>query len=116
MTVISSQKFRDEEIIESKIEALEEMGATKVVIPVVNAYTQDFDGNNLFIVIDHHHTMTAALKLKLEIEFEEVEDIISGSITVANKDGETVMREHYMDSPYYYVDVDCENGIGADVF
>ena len=41
MTVISSQRFRDEEIVERKVEELKDSNTTIIKIPVVNAYIQD---------------------------------------------------------------------------
>ena len=111
MIIVSSQKFRDEDIVNEKIEQLKADGVTFVIIPVVNTFMDD-----MYIVVDKHHTMTAAYKLGLEIRFEEVEDELSYYADIENKNSDGIFEAHYMDSPYYYIDSDCENIIGSDVF
>lgn len=116
MTIISSQRFRDNDIVTEKMEQIEADNAKYVVVPVVNAHGKDFDENDLYIVVDHHHLMTAAQKLGIEIRYEEVEDDLSyyQDIEDGNMDG--ILEAHKMDSTYYYVDADCEDMIGSDVF
>lgn len=116
MTIMSSQKYRDDDIIEEKIEELTAANATSVEIPVVNAYMKDLDDNDLYIVVDHHHTLSAAIALGIEINFVEVEDEATYYEDLENQNGEAVCESHYMDSPWYYIDLDEDYGIGADVW
>ena len=116
MTIISSQKYRDYEIVEAKKEMLEASNTEFVIIPVVNAHGKDFDDNDLYIIVDHHHTMTAAHELGIEIRFEEVEDTISYYQDIENDNMDGILEAHKMDSSYYYIDADCEDMIGSDVF
>ena len=118
MTIVSSQKYRNWDIIEDKIEELQASGADAVTIPVVNAYTKDEDGDDLYIIIDNHHLMVAAHTLGLDIEFEEVADEMSGTEEIRNHDGEAIMENWYQDSPYYYIDFDedSDDMIGRDVW
>ncbi len=111
MTIISSQRFRDWNIIMEKMEELEASGVTFVSIPVVNAFLDD-----MFIVVDHHHLMTAARELGIEIRFEEVDDEMSYYKDIEDHNTDGILEAHRMDAAYYYVDADCEEMIGADVF
>lgn len=112
MKVMSSQHFRDCEIINDKIEELQESGTTKIIIPVINAHVEDLEGNTMFIAIDKHHTMSAAIELGIEIEFEEVEDPICSD----GYSGEEICRAWYMDGDWYYIDTEEEDGIGELVW
>lgn len=111
MTIISSQRFRDWNIIAEKMEQLEAEGAEFVTVPVVNAFMDD-----MFIVVDHHHLMTAARELDIEIRFEEVTDEMSYYKDIEDHNTDGILDAHRMDGTYYYVDADCEEMIGTDVF
>ena len=115
-TVISSQRFRDDDIIEEKMEELKANGTAKVIAPVVKAYMQDDDGNDLYILTDKHHTISAAIALGIEVEFEEVEDDLSYYKDIEEQNGEAICEAHYMDSNWYYIDIDEENAQGNDVW
>ena len=116
MTVISSQRFRDEEIVENKVEELKNSNTTTITIPVVNAYIQDLEGNDLYIMIDNHHTFEAAKTLGIEIEFKEVEDETSYYKDIEDKNGEAICEAHYMDSNWYYIQHEDEDMNGVDVW
>ena len=116
MTIISSQRFRDDEIIEQKIEELKENGTTKVTAPVIRSYMKDDNGNDLYILVDKHHTISAAIALGIEIEFEEVDDDISYYQDIEDQNGEAICEAHWMDSNWYYIDTDEENAQGVDVW
>ena len=116
MTVISSQRFRDDDIIEAKMEELQSTGTTKVIAPVVRAYMQDDEGNDLYILTDRHHTISAAIALGIEIEFVEVEDDMSYYKDIEEQNGEAICEAHYMDSNWYYIDTDEENAQGVDIW
>ena len=114
--IMSSQKFRDYEVIEDKIEELRNNGADKIVVPIINSYTQDLEGNNMFIVTDKHHTLSAAIELGIEVEFAEVEDELSSNEDIENNNGEAICREYYMGDEWYYIDITEENAIGENVW
>lgn len=116
MTIISSQRFRDDEIIEMKIEELKNSDTTEIIIPVINAYTKDLDGNDLYIMVDHHHTFDAANLLGIAVKFEEVEDEISYYKDIEDKNGEAICAAHYMDSNWYYIQHEDEDMNGVDVW
>lgn len=116
MTVISSQRFRDEEIVERKIEELKDSNTTIIKVPVVNAYIQDLEGNDLYIMIDHHHTHEAAKTLGIEIEFEEVPDETSYCKDIEDKNGEAICAAHFMDSNWYYINHDDVDMCGVEVW
>lgn len=116
MTVISSQRYRNEEIIENKVEELKNNNVTSITIPVVNAYTKDLDENDLYIMIDNHHTFEAAKILGITIEFEEVEDEQSYYADIENKNGEAICAAHYMDSNWYYIQHEDDDMYGVEVW
>ena len=58
---------------------------------------QDDNGNDLFILTDGHHRKVAAEELGIEIRYEEVEN--DHYVT-----GETLLKECYNDSDWYYID------------
>lgn len=116
MTVISSQKFLDYEIVEKKINELKKSNITGIVVPVVNAYFRDLAGNELYILADKHHTMAAAKQLGLEIVFHEIDDEMSYYKYIEQKNGEAILQAWYMDSNWYYINADDKNLIGVDVW
>jgi hypothetical protein len=103
MVVISSQRYRNDEIIEEKIEELKANEVTIVTIPVVDACISDEDGEDLYIIVDKHHTLEAAKELGLEIEFCEIPDEQSHYEDIENKNGEAILSTYYNDSEYYYI-------------
>jgi hypothetical protein len=114
MTVISSQRFRNEDIIDEKIEQIE--NAEYIEVPVVNAYLQDDEGNDLYIIVDKHHTLSAARELGKEVRFIEVEDELSYYKDIEEHNGEAICEAHLMDSNWYYVEHEDEEMIGRDVW
>lgn len=97
MKVISSQSYLDDEIVSEKMDALAENGVKRIVVPVINAKMKDYDGNDLYIMTDKHHTLKAAKELGIEIEFEETEGYEGMS-------GEDILKAEYIDSDWYYVE------------
>lgn len=116
MTVISSQSYRDHDIVDIKKEQLKAANAEFVVVPVVSAHGKDYDGNDLFIVVDHHHLMTAAQELGIDIRYEEVDDELSYYQDIEDDNMDGILEAHKMDGVYYYIDAECEDLIGSDVF
>lgn len=116
MTVISSQRYIDWAIVEEKIEELKDSNVNSITVPVINAYIQDLEGNDLYIMIDKHHTLQAARELGLTVEFEEVEDTASWYEDIENKNGEAICKTWYMDSNWYYVSHADEDMVDVDVW
>ena len=67
MTIISSQRFLDESIVEEKIEELN--GCESVTVPI--AYAGEFEGKECYLLMDSHHTVAAAKEKQIVIEYEE---------------------------------------------
>ena len=102
MRVISSQRYRDDDLVEDKREALALSDATKVTLPVIPVGTDD-----LYILIDGHHTRDAAMALGLAVEYR----IVSRSEhDMANLSGEALLQAAHMGDDYYDV------ATGFDVF
>ncbi len=110
-TVMSSQRFLDDEIVEEKKEQLLADGVKSVTCPITKAYLQDLDGNELFILTDKHHTLAAARELNIPVKFEEVENDFTESTN-----GEEICAEYYMGDNWYYVNHSNGPMIGVDVW
>ena len=110
-TVMSSQRFLDDEIVEEKKEQLLADGVKSVTCPITKAYLQDLDGNELFILTDKHHTLAAARELNIPVKFEEVENDFTESTN-----GEEICAEYYMGDNWYYVNHSNGTMIGVDVW
>lgn len=93
MTIISSQHYIDWSIVERKMEELN--GSEKVMIPC--AYIGEIYGEEYAIQMDGHHTMAAARKLGIQIEYEIGEDP-EGLM------GDNALEARYMDGDYYDVE------------
>ena len=111
ITVMSSQRFLDEDIVEEKKEYLEENNITEITCPVTKAYMQDLDGNDLFILTNMHHTLAAARELGIRVKFEEVDNDFTEST-----DGEEICREYYMGNHWFYINNADADLIGVDVW
>lgn len=94
MEIISSQHHLNAEIVACKARALELSNATSVIIPC--SCVGEVDGAEYAIVVDGHHTMAAAKRLGLKIEFEISED---GEGLI----GTELLDARYIDGDYYYV-------------
>lgn len=110
-TVMSSQRFLDDEIVEEKKEQLLADGVKSVTFPITKAYLQDIYGNELFILTDKHHTLAAARELNIPVKFEEVENDFTESTN-----GEEICAEYYMGDNWYYVNHSNGTMIGVDVW
>lgn len=95
MRVITSQHYRNEDIITEKIEQLK--GATKIALTVWETEMQNELGQDLYILANGHHTYEAAVELGLEIEFE-IERHPEGLV------GEELLEVAWMDGDYRYLD------------
>lgn len=115
MTVISSQRYLDDEIMEEKIAEFKANGTTAITIPVIRSFLQDSDGNELYIMIDMHHRFAAAKELGMQIDFELVEDEMSSYRDIEEENGEAIAKTWYMDSPWYYINNDVDEDLN-DVY
>jgi len=95
MRVITSQHYRDEDIVQSKIEQLQ--NETKVTLTVWETEMKNEQGQELYILADGHHTYDAAVRLGLEVEFE-IEKHPEGLV------GEELLEVAWMDGDYRYLD------------
>ncbi len=95
MRVITSQHYRDEDIVQSKIEQLQ--NETKVTLTVWDTEMKNEQGQELYILADGHHTYEAAVRLGLEVEFE-IEKHPEGLV------GEELLEVAWMDGDYRYLD------------
>lgn len=114
MTVISSQRYLDAEIVGEKIDELSDV--SEITVPVVRAYLKDLEDNDLYIMIDKHHRLAAARELGIKVIFEEVEDELSSDEDIENEDGEAIAHMWHMDSHWYYINHEDEDMIGVDVW
>lgn len=114
MTVISSQKFRDWNIVNEKMNELENV--EKLVCPVIPTFLQDFEGNDLYILTDMHHRLTAAIELGIPFDFKIVDDEISDDKAILEKNGESICESWYMGDDWYYIYSDNDNLIGDCVW
>lgn len=95
MKVISSQKFVDYKIVDEKIEEIKEYDF--VTLPIIRAEMKDLDDNELYVLIDGHHTKEAAEELGIKIVYEEVKNEF-GLV------GEELLEQMWMDSDWYCVE------------
>ena len=95
MRVITSQHHRDEDIVQSKIEQLQ--NETKVTLTVWDTEMKNELGQDLYILADGHHTYEAAVELGLEVEFE-IKKHPEGLV------GEELLEVAWMDGDYRYLD------------
>ena len=95
MRVITSQHYRDYDIIAEKIEQLKE--ATKITLTVWETEMKNELDQELYILADGHHTYEAAVELGLEVEFE-IKKHPEGLV------GEELLEVAWMDGEYRYLD------------
>lgn len=106
MTYISSQQYRDWEVVDEKIAQLEADNTQVVTVPCY--YVGEVDGVEYAAVIDKHHTMEAARQLGIEVEFavEDDPDGLTGEelLTVRNF-GEDYYNVETSDAATYKFDL-----------
>lgn len=95
MTIISSQHYIDDIIVDRKIAELQSAGTDHVVIPCY--YVGMIDGVEYAMQSDGHHTLAAARELGLTVEFDVIDD--PEYLT-----GEDLLSVRYMDGDWYDVE------------
>lgn len=95
MTIISSQHYIDDIIVDRKIAELQSAGTDRVVIPCY--YVGMIDGEEYAMQSDGHHTLAAAREIGLPVEFDIIDD--PESLT-----GEDLLSARYMDGDWYDVE------------
>ncbi len=110
-TVMSSQRFLDDETVEDKKEEIIAEGIKEIICPITKAYVQDLEGNDMYILTDKHHTLAAARELGIPVKFEEVENDFTTSTN-----GEDVCAEYYGGDHWFYINHADGSMIGRDVW
>lgn len=98
MKVITSQSYINEDIVKEKKAMLE--GIESIELVVWTTGIQDFNGEDVFILADGHHTYTAAVELGIDVNFVEEEH--PEGVT-----GEALLDIAWMDSDYCYLGTTC---------
>lgn len=93
MTIISSQHYINEAIVEEKKAELD--GVTEITILCADA--GEIDGEEYAVQIDGHHTLAAARELGIAVKFEIVDDC-------EGLTGEDLLDARYMDGDWYNVE------------
>lgn len=110
-TVMSSQRFLNDETVEDKKEEIIAEGIKEIICPITKAYVQDLEGNDMYILTDKHHTLAAARELGVPVKFEEVENDFTTSTN-----GEDVCAEYYGGDQWFYINHADGSMIGKDVW
>lgn len=95
MKYISSQHYRDWDIVSEKIAALESDTPDHVTIPCW--YVGEIDGEEYAMVNDGHHLMEAARQLEIPVEFDVTDD--PEGLT-----GTNLLNARWMDGDWYDVE------------
>lgn len=95
MKVITSQGYRNDEIVEAKKEALTGVSSVNLIVWVTEL--DDLNGEAVCILSDGHHTYEAAKEMGLKINFIETEHP-DGLI------GEDLLEAAWMDEDYHYLE------------
>lgn len=95
MTIISSQRYIDSDIVDSKLAALEADRPAEVVLPVWPVGMDD-----LYVLSNGHHTLTAARALGIPVRF-------SVESHPERLTGQDLLEQAWIDADWY----DIETGI-----
>lgn len=92
MTVISSQRFLDNAIVDIKKEKIK--NEKNIELNVI------FTGiDDLYILVDGHHTLAAAKELNILVDY----NIVADDEELIEDD---LLEKHFMDSDWYNIDTD----------
>ena len=90
MKIISSQRYLDSKIVESKIEELN--GVTEITLP-----TWDVKDYDCAVLFNGHHTLAAANELGVSVKFVVIDH--PEGLT-----GDNLLEQAWMDSDWYDVE------------
>ena len=99
MTLITSQRFLDETIVEEK----QSTGDYEVMI----SPEFEIDGEKFAVILDGHHSYEAAKRDGFDPDFFQATLQDSDNIALIDEDVELFLEAVYIDSDYY----DAETGI-----
>lgn len=102
MIIISSQRHLNDDIVEQKVEELK--GEESVTLPII--YAGECNGDQLYILIDGHHTYAAAKESDIKVRFEEFSKSERGYNNEWTLD--ETLENLWMDSDYYNIETGCD--------
>jgi hypothetical protein len=91
-TIISSQRFIDNDILCSKIAALESDRPAEIVLQA-----WDVKDHDCAVLFNGHHTLEAARQLEIPVRFEVIDH-------PENIEGDNLLEQAWMDSDWYEVE------------
>lgn len=95
MVILSSQRHINEEIVNEKIVKLQ--NETSVTLPIV--YVSEYNGDQLYVLLDGHHTAEAARQLGIGVQYAE-QDINEIGYD-GNMSLDDLLEVLYVDSDWY---------------
>lgn len=100
MIIISSQRYINHDIVEQKKELLD--GQESVILPII--FAGEYNGDELYILVNGHHTYAAAKELGVKVQFEEFS---KGELGYSEKwTLEETLENLWMDSDYYNIETE----------
>ena len=99
MTIISSQDYIAEEIVERKQDELQDIQV--VILPI--AFAGTFENAEYYILMDCHHTREAAIRMGKKIEYEK-HDGQSEYNWATNWTFEETLEENWMGGEWYNIE------------
>lgn len=91
-TIISSQRYIDNDILNEKIEKLEGERPAEIVLQA-----WDVKEHDCAVLFNGHHTLEAARQLEIPVRFEVVDH-------PENISGDNLLEQAWMDSDWYEVE------------
>ena len=91
-TIISSQRFIDNDILNQKIEKLEAARPAEIVLRAWDVKERD-----CAVLFNGHHTLEAARQLEIPVRFEVIDH-------PEHISGDTLLEQAWMDSDWYEVE------------
>jgi len=91
-TIISSQRYLENEIVCKKLEELEASGATSITLQA-----WDVKEYKCAVLFNGHHTLEAARQLEISVNFEVIDH-------PERLTGDDLLEQAWMDSDWYEVE------------
>lgn len=91
-TIISSQRYIDNDILNQKIEMLETERPSEIVL-----MAWDVKAYDCAVLFNGHHTLEAARQLEIPVRFEVIDHPES-------IEGDDLLEQNWMDSDWYEVE------------